>query len=86
MTTQTTTVAVTGMGVTAGVPATVVSTLAADDVCDRCGSRAYLLVLFDDGGQLTFCGHHGRAYRDALVESALVVHDETDRLRQEARR
>ena len=63
----------------AGTTSTV-SMLNVSDNCDRCGARAYVLVVFDGGLQLTFCGHHARAHHDALAAAALIVHDESARL------
>lgn len=56
------------------------SILSENDRCDRCGARAYVLVILDRGSELTFCGHHGRKYRRQLTAAALVVHDETQLL------
>ncbi|MEJ2863832.1 DUF7455 domain-containing protein [Actinomycetospora flava] len=35
--------------------------------CDRCGVRALSLAILPDGGELAFCGHHGRAHHDGLA-------------------
>ena len=40
-----------------------VSILGESDRCDRCGVRAYVLVMLESGAELTFCGHHGRRYQ-----------------------
>jgi len=32
------------------------------------------------GGELLFCGHHGRQYDNGLRKIAADIHDETDRL------
>lgn len=34
--------------------------------CDRCGVRALSLAILRDGGELAFCGHHGRAHQERL--------------------
>lgn len=60
--------------------ATVTESLTAADRCDRCGAQAYLRVTLNSGGELLFCGHHGRAHSDKLNQVALRIHDETDKL------
>lgn len=37
-------------------------------------------VTLNSGGELFFCGHHGRAHSDKLSQVALKIHDETDKL------
>lgn len=37
--------------------------------CDRCGVRALSLAILPGGGELAFCGHHGRAHRDRLLDA-----------------
>ncbi len=54
--------------------------LTAADRCDRCGAQAYIRVVLAAGGELLFCGHHGRRYETALRERAATWHDETQRL------
>jgi len=49
------------------------------DRCDVCGAQAFIRVVLS-AGELLFCGHHGRAHRDALDRQALFVQDETGRL------
>lgn len=34
--------------------------------CDACGAPARVLVILTNGGDLVFCEHHARQYRDAL--------------------
>lgn len=58
----------------------VTETLTASDRCDRCGAQAYLRVTLNSGGELLFCGHHGRAHSDKLNQVALKIHDETGKL------
>jgi hypothetical protein len=54
--------------------------LEVSDRCDRCGARAYIRVVLPGGGELLFCGHHGRAHREAFEQQALYVQDETGTL------
>lgn len=54
--------------------------LTAADRCDRCGAQAYLRVTLATGGELLFCGHHGRQHSPKLREVATDIHDESDRL------
>ena len=54
--------------------------LTALDRCDRCGAQAYVEVELAGGAELLFCGHHARQYEDKLLEVAIVIHDETNRL------
>lgn len=46
------------------------------DRCDRCGAQAFIRAVFRSG-ELTFCGHHGRALQPAMEFVALFVHDAT---------
>jgi hypothetical protein len=48
-----------------------------DDRCDRCGAQAFIRAVLP-GGDLLFCGHHGRSHALALAAVALVVEDGTD--------
>ena len=59
---------------------TVTETLTTADRCDRCGAQAYLRVTLTSGGELLFCGHHGRAHSDKLRQVALKIQDETAKL------
>jgi hypothetical protein len=59
---------------------TVIENLTTADRCDRCGAQAYVRVTLNSGGELFFCGHHGRAHSDKLSQVALKIHDETDKL------
>lgn len=47
--------------------------LTALDRCDRCGAQARVRVVLPGGGDLLFCGHHGRLHADALAKVALTV-------------
>jgi len=37
------------------------------DRCDRCSAAAQLIALLP-AGELMFCGHHSRQYRDGLID------------------
>jgi hypothetical protein len=39
----------------------------ANDRCDRCPGQATVLAVLRDGGELAFCDHHFRRYRDGLA-------------------
>ncbi len=54
--------------------------LTAADRCDRCGARAYIRVVLPGGGELLFCGHHGRAHETALRSAAADIQDQSDAL------
>jgi hypothetical protein len=41
--------------------------------CDRCGVRASSVATFPGGGELTFCGHHGREHRAQLLVAGAVL-------------
>jgi hypothetical protein len=62
------------------VTTAVVSPLKAVDRCDRCGAQAYIRVVLAGGGDLLFCGHHGRRHEPKLRPLAAEWHDETGRL------
>ncbi|MCY7343370.1 MAG: hypothetical protein LH603_16445 [Pseudonocardia sp.] len=38
------------------------------DRCDRCGAAAKVRAVLPKGGELLFCGHHGKAHADKLRE------------------
>ncbi len=63
--------------------ATLTDHLTAADRCDRCGARAYVRVVLPVG-ELLFCAHHGRKHAEALREVALEVHDQSNRLLEDA--
>ena len=42
--------------------------LTAADRCDRCGAAAQMRAVLPNGGELLFCGHHGREYEPKLKE------------------
>ena len=52
------------------------------DRCDKCGAQAFMRAVFPGGGELLFCGHHGREYAAALSGSSVQLVDETDRLNE----
>jgi hypothetical protein len=54
--------------------------LTAADRCDRCGAQAYIRVTIITGGELLFCGHHGRAHEDKLRAVSSAFQDETEML------
>ena len=54
--------------------------LNAGDRCDRCGAQAYMRVTLASGGELLFCGHHGKEHADRLKQVALNIQDETSKL------
>jgi hypothetical protein len=43
------------------------------DRCDRCGAAAKVRAVLPSGGELLFCGHHGRAHADKLKEMQAQV-------------
>ena len=47
--------------------------LTALDRCDRCGAQARVRAVLPGGGDLLFCGHHGRLHAAALGKVALAV-------------
>ncbi len=56
--------------------------LTATDRCDRCGAQAYIRARLVTGGELLFCAHHGREHLPALMDKAVDVLDETERLQE----
>lgn len=50
------------------------------DRCDRCGAQAYVRATLLNGGELLFCGHHGKEYAEKLKSVSAKIQDETDRL------
>ena len=44
------------------------------DRCDRCGARARLRAVLPSGGELLFCGHHGRRHSARLAEMAAELY------------
>lgn len=47
--------------------------LTASDRCDRCGAAAAIRAVLPSGGELLFCGHHGRVYRGKLEEMSADI-------------
>jgi hypothetical protein len=50
------------------------------DRCDRCGAQAYVRAVLLNGGELLFCGHHGKEYAEKLKSVSSAIQDETNRL------
>ena len=48
--------------------------LTLQDRCDSCGAAARVIATLLNG-ELLFCGHHGREFKDALVPKAIRVYD-----------
>ena len=48
--------------------------LTLNDRCDSCGAAARVVATMISG-ELLFCGHHGRALKNALVPKAIRVYD-----------
>lgn len=51
--------------------------LTAADRCDRCGAAAKIRAVLPSGGELLFCGHHGRAHEAKLRELSVDIQAET---------
>jgi hypothetical protein len=49
--------------------------LTAHDRCDRCSAAAQVRVCLTDGGELLFCGHHGRMHQSALIQHGVIHGD-----------
>ena len=64
----------------ADVTTALAPTLTAADRCDRCGAQAYVRARLTSGGELLFCGRHGREHLPKLQHLATQIEDETDRL------
>ena len=64
----------------ADVTTALAPTLTAADRCDRCGAQAYVRARLTSGGELLFCGHHGREHLPKLQHLATQIEDETNRL------
>lgn len=47
------------------------------DRCDRCPAAAQVRALMTFG-ELLFCGHHARAFRDGLADAGAVIVPGTD--------
>ncbi|QGK69483.1 hypothetical protein GIY23_08065 [Allosaccharopolyspora coralli] len=47
--------------------------LTAADRCDRCGAAAKLRAVLKSGGELLFCGHHGREFEQGLRDSEAEI-------------
>lgn len=53
--------------------------LDATDRCDKCGSRAYFLTIFDSG-ELSFCSHHFHENETAIREFSYYISDQSEAL------
>lgn len=49
------------------------------DRCDRCGAQAYTCAR-SEFGELLFCAHHSRVYRDTLMDEGWEVIDDLEAL------
>lgn len=49
--------------------------LTAADRCDRCPAAAQVRVVLNKGGELLFCGHHGRMHQSALIQVGTIEGD-----------
>ncbi|WP_429590730.1 DUF7455 domain-containing protein [Arthrobacter crystallopoietes] len=45
-------------------------------LCDRCGSSAYVNVILDTGGLLSWCAHHYREHEQALFAYVISIQDD----------
>jgi len=54
--------------------------LSSEDRCDGCGAQAYVLVILEGERALTFCNHHWNLNSAKLIEIAIDIVDETDKL------
>lgn len=54
--------------------------LTANDRCDSCRAQAYVLVILPEDRDLMFCKHHWDMYSAKLIEVAVDIIDETDKL------
>jgi hypothetical protein len=43
--------------------------------CDQCNARAYIFAELANGGELSYCNHHGRHHTPALHAAGAVVFD-----------
>lgn len=55
----------------------VLAPLLVADRCDSCGAQAFMRVRLRSGGELLFCGHHGRENAPALVAAGAQMRDDT---------
>ena len=52
------------------------------DRCDRCGSQALMVARNKTEKELFFCEHHGRLYKDSLLDGGFYFDVETLELRE----
>lgn len=51
------------------------------DRCDRCGSQAYVKVIFNSGADLMLCGHHWNTNKDYILKlENTLIQDELEKL------
>lgn len=43
--------------------------------CDTCGQRSFVFVMLPSDLELSYCGHHGREYREALLHKGAIIDD-----------
>jgi len=48
------------------------------DRCDRCGSRAQVLVRISPGRELTLCGHHAAEHSQVIVDRGYLTTSEME--------
>jgi hypothetical protein len=61
-------------------PDEIIDILTVHDRCDACGAQAYVLVILEEDRALTFCHHHWNKNSARLLEIAIDIVDETDKL------
>ena len=66
----------------ANVTTALAPTLTVADRCDRCGAQAYVRARLTSGGELLFCGHHGREHLPKLQDVTAEIVDESERLNE----
>lgn len=68
------------MSATTAVTTPISPTLTASDRCDRCGAQAYVRATMESGFDLLLCAHHFRENEARLRQTAVSIHDESQRL------
>nr|WP_278101147.1 hypothetical protein [Microbacterium proteolyticum] len=43
--------------------------------CDQCSARAYIFVELANGGELSWCIHHGKHHTPALQAAGAIIFD-----------
>lgn len=49
----------------------------AEERCDRCAARAYTLAQHPEHGELMFCMHHSKEFRQGLFDDGWEIIDDT---------